>query len=691
MPQLTAPNATSSGWSLPVTISGNRNLRVLARTVGVNRHEGCDARRSKKFETFGLADQPPNTAITGPSGVQNSTTFTVTGTATDDNGVNAIRFTVRDAQGRYLQADGGTETAYRTFTGQPDVIGATAATWSHELTLPYESEWTMQATAIDTAGQSDLRSADRSWIVSATAIAPSVSISAPAAMLPPTAAFPLTVAPGGPITFAGSATDDTGLTDVEIQLRNTTTRENLAADGSWGTDAIAGWYRLLPLNFTGSSFNWSYTTPFDLTPGTYTFTVRATDSDGITTASANRGRLTVNAQVPGDTAPDTTMNTTGTVTGLQMLQLDLAGTATDAEGVASVGVTVRDRDTGLYVQPDGTKAVGFAMLPTTLATPGATSTVWTRTVDLPTEGDYDVTAFAVDTAGQQDPASSGATARYLVFPGDAAPTVNESLLAPAEGTAFTESRIFVSGRLEDDQQIRQAQVAILNSAGRYMSGSGTFTSTAESWRTAFLNSPGSPGSNFSFTTPALPAGAYTVMVRGIDQHEQVTEVPSVRNVTVDSPAANLAPTATFTTSCVENRCTFDGRGSTDENIPALSYTWNWGTTPASSSTGAVPVKTFTSAGTFTVTLTVTDEYGIAATTSQQVTIVEPAGNVAPTPVLNTPSCAGLVCNFSAVGSMRRQRRRLAHLLSGTSATADPPGPPAHSARPTWPMAPTTSP
>ena len=107
-----------------------------------------------------------------------------------------------------------------------------------------------------------------------------------------------------------------------------------------------------------------------------------------------------------------------------------------------------------------------------------------------------------------------------MFPGDAAPTITETLLAPTEGTAFTESRIFVSGRTEDDQQIRQVQVAIRNSLGQYMSGTGTFTSTTESWRTAFLNSPGSPGSNFSYTTPAIPAGAYTVLVRGIDQNDR---------------------------------------------------------------------------------------------------------------------------------------------------------------------------
>ncbi len=641
--------ATSSPWSLALTIPGNRRLKALARTVAINRSND-PTKATKKFETFGLTDQTPTTSITGPSGLQTATTFTVTGTAADDVGVNSVRLTVRDAQGRYLQADGDTEPAYRSFSIQPDVIGAPAATWSYELVLPYESEWTMQAIAVDTAGQADLRSADRSWIVNASAVAPSVSISAPAPVIPPTAAFPLTVPPGGPITFAGSATDDVRLTNVQIQLQNTTTRERLASDGTWGTDAIAGWYRLLPLNFDDNNFNWSYTTPFDLVPGTYQFQVRATDDLGITTASANYGLLTVNAQVPGDTPPDTRLNTTGTVSGLQSLVLNLAGTATDDQGVASVGLIVRNRDSGRYVQPDGTSALAFALLPTTLAVPDATSTTWTRELVLPASGDYDVTAQAVDTAGQTDTSSSGATARYRVFPGDNPPTITETLLAPTEGTAFTQSRILVSGRVEDDQQIRQAQVAVINSSGRYMSSTGTFTSTSASWRTAFLNSPGSPGSNFSYTTPVIPAGAYQVLVRGIDQNDQATAVPSVRNVTVNAPAANLAPIADFTFSCVDNRCTFDARTSTDETPATLTYAWNWGTTPTSTSTGPVPVRTFTSAGTFTVTLTATDEFGAASTTTRQVTIVEPPGNVAPVAVLNPPSCLGLTCNFSAVGS-----------------------------------------
>ena len=107
------------------------------------------------------------------------------------------------------------------------------------------------------------------------------------------------------------------------------------------------------------------------------------------------------------------------------------------------------------------------------------------------------------------------------------------------------------------------------------------------------------------------------------------------------------PVANFTYSCDENVCTFDARSSTDENTPTLTYTWNFGQGTGS---GPVPTKTYTSPGAFTVTLTARDEFGATSTFSQQVTIAEPAGNVAPVPFFNTPSCAGLQCNFSAIGT-----------------------------------------
>ena len=85
--------------------------------------------------------------------------------------------------------------------------------------------------------------------------------------------------PGGRLTFSGTANDTDDLVNVEISLRNNTTREQLASDGTWGTDVIGGWYRISPANINNTSYNWTYQTPFNLTPGQYSFSVRATDDD----------------------------------------------------------------------------------------------------------------------------------------------------------------------------------------------------------------------------------------------------------------------------------------------------------------------------------------------------------------------------------------------------------------------------
>ncbi len=646
---LANPGATETNWSLPLTIAENRVLKVWARTYATNGTNDA-SKATKKFETFSVTDAAPRVSITGPSGIVPSTTFTVTGTATDDVGVRSISYVIKSGPALFLQDNGTVATQYNSFTIQPDVVDATNTTWSTEVTVPYEGEWRIAVTPRDTSGQSSLDEFTRDWIVSSTGIAPSVTITAPAAMTPPTAVPAVPVTPGQPLTFAGTATDDENLNLVEIQLRNTTTRETLASDGSWGVGLNQGWYRISPVNLPGDSYNWSWTTPFNLTPGSYSFSVRAMDDLTLTTSSSNQGRLTLAAQIPGDNPPDGLLDVTGTQTGGQSLDLNLTGTASDDLGVAEVRLTLRDNDTNRYLQPNGTMSAAYAEITTTLAAPNATSTTWSRAITLPTEGDWSVTALARDTAGQQDTSTSGATARYILYPGDQPPTFVETLRVPTGGETYTEGRIPVTGRVEDDRQIAAVQVAIRNSAGQYMNSSGAFTSTNESWRTAFLNSPGSPGSNYSYTTPVVPPGEYTVRVRGVDHHDFVTNPSLDAQVTVTHPPNN-PPVANFTVSCNENICAFDARGSTDENPTALTYSWNYGNGTGS---GAFVSRTYTSANTYTVTLTVRDEYNATATATQTVTITEPPGNRAPTAVIAAPAgpaatCA-LVCSFSSTGT-----------------------------------------
>jgi PKD repeat protein len=646
---LSNQNTTGADYSLTVNVSGDRTLKVFARTYGSN-GTNDPTQDVKKIETFSNADATPTTRISGPSGsVIGATTFTVSGSATDDVGVSRVQLSMKDMQtGNFLQSDGTMGPTNDSCRVTPDLVNGTSTTWSYEVTVPYEGQWRALAVAVDTAGQSSLDNAARDWVVSSTGLAPSVNINAPVIMNPPTPAATFTVTPGSPITFSGQAIDDEGLQSVEISLRNTTTREQLDNGCQYGPDSIAGWCRISPTNIAGSSYDWTYTTPFNLKAGTYSFSVRATDDIGLTTSSSNQGRLSFSAQVPGDNPPDARLDVTGTQTGLTTRHIDLTGTATDDFGVSAVNVAIYENETDRYLQPNGTLLASFATRPATLSASGtgATNITWTLPVDVPVNGSYSVTAYGVDTSSQQDTSTSGATATYQVFPGDTAPIVVDNLHSPVGGETFDDGVIQVSGRIQDDVEVTAAQVAIVDAQGRYMSSSGTFTSTSESWRSAFLNSPGSDSSNYSYTTPVIPAGTYTVRVRGIDNHNQATPVPTDAVVTVTLPPNN-APVASFTTSCVDNVCTFDGRASTDENPQNLTFSWSFG---QGSGAGPVAVKTYTAANTYNVTLTVKDQYGLTNSMTQPVTIVEPPDNVAPIPKINAPSCLGLTCNFSGVGS-----------------------------------------
>ena len=653
---VTPTSATEATWSLNLTVPGNVKMLARAKAQGngvVGDRPEDPSKAIKKFETFGLTDAPPTLTYTAPvAGVVNTKTFLISGNVADDLGVTGISMTLTDAAGRYLQDDGTVDSTYNSIAVAPDAPNAPSSSWSKEVTVPTEGAWTAKARARDTAGNSSLDTSDRTWNVTENGQAPSVSISTPGSVVPPTAPQLVTVEPGEKMTFSGTATDDGSIKNVYVALLNNSTGENLTTDGTWGIDNGLNLYKLPgdpdPAEHT---YHWSWTTPQNLTPGNYTFAVVAVDDENITTPQTAWAVMTMNAVVTGDAPPDAELTTKGVQPPSENLTLNLTGTATDAQGVAEVRLVLKDLDTSRYYHQDGSVTSSYTSIPATVETVNGTSTNWSRTVDLPNQGNWNVTAYAVDTAGQRDLATTGATARYPIYPGDTAPTLTENLLAPTEGASFVDGKIFVSGRAEDNNATSKVEVAIVDASGKYLSSTGTFGT--ESWRGAFLTSPGTPGSNFSYTTPVLPAGSYTVKVRGVDNHGLVTPVPSERHVTVSIPAGNTAPTAVLPAPvCTENVCQFDAKGSTDaENAAALTYTWNFGTGQGTA-TGPNPKKTFTAAGDFVVTLVAKDEWGATHQVQRTVTIAVPAGNTAPVPVINTPSCnaATKTCNFSAVGT-----------------------------------------
>ncbi len=84
---------------------------------------------------------------------------------------------------------------------------------------------------------------------------------------------------------------------------------------------------------------------------------------------------------------------------------------------------------------------------------------------------------------------------------------------------------------------------------------------------------------------------------------------------------NQSPTASFTFSCTDLTCSFDGSGSRDSDGSISSYAWNFG--DGTTGTGATTSRTYASGGTYTVTLTVTDNGGATGSQSQSVTATAP--------------------------------------------------------------------
>ena len=91
-----------------------------------------------------------------------------------------------------------------------------------------------------------------------------------------------------------------------------------------------------------------------------------------------------------------------------------------------------------------------------------------------------------------------------------------------------------------------------------------------------------------------------------------------------APPANKAPTAAFTSTAANLAVSLDGSGSADSDGTIAAYAWDFGDSSHRHRGNGVPH--LREAGTYTVTLTVTDDDGATGTVSRTVTVTAPAAN-----------------------------------------------------------------
>ena len=156
---------------------------------------------------------------------------------------------------------------------------------------------------------------------------------------------------------------------------------------------------------------------------------------------------------------------------------------------------------------------------------------------------------------------------------------------------------------------------------------------------------------------------------------QVSATSAAQNVTIVEPAGNSAPTPTFTSSCQGLTCSVSSQGTADPNTgDTIAYSWNWGDGTALS-TGASPAAhVYAASGVYTITLTTTDGWGKAASTTRNVSLSEPAGNTAPH-VEFTSSCASFTtCTFNSAGTVDAEGDAIKYSWSLGDGTSRPPRP-----------------
>ncbi|MCU1527461.1 MAG: hypothetical protein JWP75_1224 [Frondihabitans sp.] len=415
-------------------------------------------------------------------------------------------------------------------------------------------------------------------------------------------------------------------------------------------------------NGTIASYAWSFgdgATSTSATPthaystaGTYTVSLTVTDANGVTGTSSQQ--VTVAAAVPP------TASFTSTPTNLSV--------AFDATGSSDPDGTITS-----YAWNYGDGSTGTGSAPTHVYTASGTYTVQLTLTDSNGSTATSSAQVSVTKALVPPTASFTATATNLsaAFDGTGSSDVNGTITGYAwtygdgtTGTGATPSHTYTTAgtytvklTVTDSNGLTGTASQSLTVAAAVVPPTAAFTPTATNLALSVDGSASTAGSaaitgyawtfgdggtatGSTATHTYAAAGTYTVTLTVTDANGKTGTAS--QSVTVTK--ANVPPTASFTETATGLTQAFDGSGSSDPDGTIASYAWTFG--DGGTATGAKPTHTYTTAGTYTVKLTVTDNQGATGSATQSVTVSAPTP---PTAVFTT-STNGLTVSADASAS-----------------------------------------
>ncbi|MGM1029614.1 MAG: PKD domain-containing protein [Actinomycetota bacterium] len=244
-------------------------------------------------------------------------------------------------------------------------------------------------------------------------------------------------------------------------------------------------------------------------------------------------------------------------------------------------------------------------------------------------------AISVDGSGSTDPDGSiasyawsfgggatgtGATATHT-YPTSGTRTVSLTVTDDDGATATSSQQVTVTAAPAENQAPTASFTVTPDGLAIAVDGSGSTDPDGSIASYAWSFGGGATGTGATATHTYPSSGTRTVSLTVTDD-DGATATSSQQVTVTAAPAENRAPTASFTVTPDGLAIAVDGSGSTDPDGSIASYAWSFG--GGATGTGATATHTYPSSGTRTVSLTVTDDRGATATSSQQVTVEQDA-------------------------------------------------------------------
>lgn len=411
-----------------------------------------------------------------------------------------------------------------------------------------------------------------------------------------------------PISITLTVEDNDGIQSANTQLVTVTAAPNSAPTAAFshnqtdlqvsvnagtstdGDGTITGYAWNFGDGATGTGITAAHTYTI---PGTYTITLTVTDDDGATDSDAQQVTVTASltqATIVGNSGTRTSSGGSATIV------LTPDGTIADDMWMVAV-ITYQDSPTTTITPPAGwttmkshfTVGTAYAAIYAKKRIAGDTNYTFTLGAAKPAVGTLTWISNAADyslwTIGALQ-SRSGSTFDN-VAPSITTTTNNNLIVVPSiERTNAAEAG--VSSITGATQVFFNAQIGSNQPALTVLIA------------TTQQTSPG-------VTNPVTITYPNTQPTNGIAMQMAIPPLGTV---------VNAAPTASFTQTITDLSVTFNASASSDSDGTISGYSWDFG--DSNTGSGVTPSHTYAAAGTYTVTLTVTDNAGATGVTSHNV-------------------------------------------------------------------------